>query len=392
MKKHIFKILPLLFIFIFSSNSFSQSIEELYMQRNYNEIIKFAEKPEELTAEQFYYIGYAYFQLEDDVKAIKMYDKAIEKGLETDYIHLYKGLALMYNKQYAKAKISYKKAITINPKGQKNYTELGNLFYFQNQYDSALVYFYKAREQEFELGDPYLKVPNIFHIQKKYDKALEEYKLSANLIDKETVEYLEIINSIAQLEYSVYKNYENSIKYYKEIIAVAPENYDIYSSLINVYNTIEDFENADSIFNLLKAKYEAELLPEEIQKYGSIDVYDFTWNDQRLVVYKYFKKPTEILDEMYRIYLIDKEGKTIERTFMTEKTFQLKDDSPKHILCERSKNGTHHTYSYGWNTDEINVKSLKELVLFTLNENISPSASSNFNTNKKTKKKKKDKK
>ena len=122
----------------------AQTVEELYNKRDFKELIKFENKSKELTKEQLYCVGYAFFQLENDKKAIEMYDKAIAKGLDNDNIYLYKGLSLRYDQQYDEAVETFKIAIDRNPKGQKNYTELGNTFYYQKKYDSALVYFYKA--------------------------------------------------------------------------------------------------------------------------------------------------------------------------------------------------------------------------------------------------------
>ena len=376
-------ILSLLFNF-----AHSQTIEELYNSRNFPELIKFADKSEDLTKDQLYYIGYAFFQLENDKKAIEMYDKAIGKGLDDDHIYLYKGLSLRYDKQYEEAIDNFKIAISRNPKGQKNYTELANTFYFQNQYDSALVYFYKARELEFELGDPYLKIPNIYHIKENFEKALEEYRISASLIKKEDPTYIELLKSIGQLEYTVFKNYVNSIKAYSEMISLVPNNYDLYPKLIKAYYANENYSKGDSLFQIMKTEYDKGGLSEEYQKYGSVAIAEFDWNGQKITVYRFFKEPQETLDIMYKIYLLSKDGKSVERTLMTEKTIQLEKDGAKHLLCEREKSGVHHTYPYRWSTDEIDFASLKKSVIMVFEKEMKPQASSNFGTEKKKKKKK----
>lgn len=379
-------------ILILASNLVhSQTVEELYNNRNFPELIKFADKSEDLTKDQLYCVGYAFFQLENDKKAIEMYDKAISKGLDDDNIYLYKGLSLRYDKQYDKAIDNFKLAISRNPKGQKNYTELANTFYFQNQYDSALVYFYKARELEFELGDPYLKIPNIYHIQENFNKALEEYKISASLINKEDPTYIELLKSIGQIEYTVFKNYENSIKAYSEMVSLAQSNYDLYPKLIKAYYANENYAEGDSLFQIMKLEYEKGTLSEEYQKYGSVAIDEFEWNGQKVTTYHYFKDAKETLDIMYKIYLLSKDGKSVERTLMTEKTIQLEEDGAKHLLCEREKSGVHHTYPYGWSTDAIDYASLKKSVILVLNKEMKPSASSNFGVKPDKKKKKKKK-
>lgn len=389
MKKSLTIVFLLLLIVI---NSKSQTIEELYEEKNFNELIKFENKVDELNTEQIFFVGYAFFQLENDGKAIEMYDKAIAKGLDSDYIYLYKGLSLRYDKQYKKAIENFKLAINRNPESQKNYTELANTFYFQEKYDSALVYFYKARNLDFQIGDPYFKIPNIFHIQEKFKEALEEYKISASLINKNDPVYIDLLKSIGQLEYTVFKRYDNAIKAYSEMISLIPKDYDMYPKLIKAYYANEDYVKGDSLFTIMKLEYEKGKLSEEYQQYGSVAIDEFEWDGQKIITYKNFKEPSKTLDIIYKIYLLSKDGKSIERTLMTEKTIQIKEDGVKHLLCEREKNGTHHTYPYGWSSDEIDYPSLKKAVVFVLNKEMNPAASSNFGEKQtKNKKKKKNK-
>jgi tetratricopeptide (TPR) repeat protein len=365
----------------------AQTIEELYNKRDFKELIKFADKTETLTKDQLYCVGYAFFQLENDFKAIEMYDKAIEKGLKDDYIYLYKGLSLMYDKQYDKAVETFKIAIERNPKGQKNYTELGNTFYYQKKYDSALVYFYKARELEFELGDPYFKVPDIYHIQQNFSKALEEYYISASIINKEDPTYIEILKSIGLLEYADKKNYNNSIKAYSEVLLILPKEYNLYAKLIKAYYANENYTKGDSIFNILKTEYNKGELPKEMQEVRGETVDEFTWNGQRVSAMKYYKTPTEFAEPIYQFFLIDKTGTKVEKKILTEKT-SIDIDGTKHLLCGVDKEtGAHYTYPIGWKTNEIDYKKLKEYVILILNDEIKPQASSNFSGGKKSKKK-----
>lgn len=356
----------------------AQTIEELYKEKNFNELIKFVDNTEELTADQLYYVGYAFFQLENDKKAIEMYDKAIAKGLDDDHIYLYKGLSLRYDEQYDKAIDVFKLAIDRNPKGQKNYTELGNTFYFQEKYDSALVYFYKARELEFEHGDPYFKVPNIYHIQENYNKALEEYYISASLINKEALTYIEILKSIGLLEYTDKMNYDKSIKAYSEVISINPKDYNLYSKLIKAYYAKEDYVKGDSIFNIIKSKYENNELPEEMQEVKGELVDEFMWNGQKVSAMKYYKKAQEFAEPIYQFFLIDKTGEEVEKKILTEKT-SSEIVGAKHVLCGIDKEtGTHYTYSIVWDTDEIDYRELKGYVIMILNGEMNPQASSSF--------------
>lgn len=378
--------MTLLVLLALTTNAFTQSIEELYSQRNYKKLIEYS-KSETLTKEECYFIGYAYFQLEDDANAIKMYDLAIKKGLDEDYIYLYKGLSLRYDKQYDKSIENFRIAIQRNPRRQKNYTELANSFHFKEQNDSALVYFYKAREQEFELGDPYLKIPYIYHIQENFDKALEEYQISASLIDKSDPTYVELLKSIGLLEYSVKKNYPNSIKAYSEMLSIVPDEYNLYAKLIKAYYANEEYSKGDSVFNILKLKHEKNELPKDMMEIPGETVDEFMWNGQRVSVMKYYKKPEEFAEPIYQFFLIDKTGQKVEKKILTEKT-DAEIDGVKHMLCGIDKEtGTHYTYPIGWKLDDIDYKELKKYVLMILNGEMKAQASSNFGTTDKKKKK-----
>lgn len=356
----------------------AQSLGEFYDQENFAEVVKFADKTAELVPEDIYRIGYAFFILENDKKAIEMYDLAIEKGLEEDYVYLFKGLAQRYDKQMEAAAKSFREAIKRNPTRQKNVCELGNVFYLTERYDSALVYFKQARSLDYELGDPYRKVAYIYHQQGDLEQALKEYKISASLINKEDPVYLELLMSMGQLESGVFQNYDKGKEALTELLTLEPASYEAYEMLIESHYVLGEEKAGDSLFQILKTQYAAGKLPEEMQEMGSIPVGRFTWKDQRVIIYKKLKEPKEMLDEIYRIYLLTPDGKSIERTLMTEQTIQLEENGAKHLLCERHKSGGHSTYSYGWSTDSISVKSLKKSVLMVLNEDIKPSASSNF--------------
>lgn len=384
------QLLTLLILGI-TTSTFSQTLEELYQKRDYKGLIKSADS-ELLTKEECYFIGYAYFQSEDDRSAIKMYDKAIARGLDEDYIYLYKGLSHFYLKEYNKAIDNYRIAIQRNPLGQKNYTELGNAYYYQDKKDSALVYFYKARALEFELGDPYLKLPNIYHVRGEYDKALEEYYASAALIDKEDPVYIELLKNIGLLEYIHTKDYAKSVKAYSEMLSLIPEEYGLYSKLIKSCYANEDYVKGDSVFNILKTKYERKELPQEMLEVRGIPVDQFEWNGQMVSAMKYYKKPEEFAEPIYQMFLYEKDGEEVEKKFMTEKSM-IDIDGIKHLLCATDKRtGSHFTYPIGWKTDDVEYREFKNYVMMILNGDLQPQASSNFGEPSKKKKKKKKKK
>lgn len=386
------KVIMICLLFMSIQWGNAQTPEELFDKEDYVNLVKYADKAEELTGVELYYVGYAFFQLANDTKAIEMYDKAIAKGEDESYIYWYKGLALRFNKQSDESIKYFKLALDRDPLAQRNHTELGNTYFYRKEYDTALIHYERAIELPYEHGEPYMKLPYVYHITKQYDKALEAYRASTDLVDKNDPIYVELLREIGGLEYSHAQNLDRALAAYEEILVITPENYDIYNRLIKIHYAQENYAKGDSLFAILKSKYEEEKLPEALQKIKRATMAEFQWEGQRVIVYKYFEMPKETLDLMYLIFLVDKNGESVERVLMTEKTVQFTDDGAKHLLCEEGEGGAHYTYPVGWNTDEIPFDSLKEAVLEVLNGEMEAAASSIPATNDSEKDNKKNKK
>ena len=90
------KIITLAIVILFCSLSFGQTMNELYKQKNYKELSKLEKDSAQLTPDELYMVGFAFFQLENDHKAIEFYNRSIAKGLDDGSVHFYKGLSLCY--------------------------------------------------------------------------------------------------------------------------------------------------------------------------------------------------------------------------------------------------------------------------------------------------------
>ena len=80
--KHMRKTATFILTILLYSFSYGQTITELYNNKNYQELVKLEKKADKLTPDELYMVGFAFFQLESDNKAIEFYDKAIAKGLD----------------------------------------------------------------------------------------------------------------------------------------------------------------------------------------------------------------------------------------------------------------------------------------------------------------------
>ncbi|OJV52238.1 MAG: hypothetical protein BGO31_00785 [Bacteroidetes bacterium 43-16] len=367
---------------LFYSSSFGQTAQDLYKEKNYPELAKLESNADKLSSDELYMVGYAFYRLENDHKAIELYDKAMAKGLDNGTIHFYKGLSLCYQKKYEAALKEIEISLNREPGNQEYMNQKALIYKYQGKEEEALRYFVKATELDNTYGEPFYWVASIHHGKQNLKKALELYYVALEKVPKHNSHYLTTLQNIGQLEYTFTKNYQKSAQAYAQAISLKKGNYDSYPKLIKAYNGAKQFTQADSVFDLMKVAYTDKKLPEDNMKFGNTAIYESAWKGQKLIVYKSFASPKEMLDVSYKIYLLDKAGDKIERVFMVEQTLQMEEDDVKHLLCERDKkSGAHITYSYGWASDTILPEALTKAVELVLDEKVKMGASSNFRGN-----------
>lgn len=364
--------------------SFSQTTQNLFEQEKYEEVVSLANNEANLTNNDLYFIGRSYFKLENDNKAIEYYDKAIEKGMNTAEVYFYKGLSYRWLGNKQEAVRFYNKALDLDPTNQTYMSEKALAFYYDKKLDSALHCGQKAIKLPYQLGTPYYLVPHIQHVKEDFESALSGFYEALEIIDPQDEYYPKTLQDIGQIEYTVTKNFDKSAQAYEKLISLTPKNFDLYPKLIKAYYGSKNYSAGDSLFTIMKTAYDNNELSEEYMKYGSVAIDEFEWEGQKVTTYKYFKTPEKSLDVMYKIYLLTPAGDKIERTILTEQTIQLP-DGPKHLLCEKVKGGTHHTYPYGWDSDKIDYEDLKKATIMVFEGKMKPQASSNFETSKKKK-------
>ena len=372
------KILTFTLTILLYSFSYGQTATELYNSKNYKELVKLEKNADKLTPAELYMVGFAFFQLENDAKAIVFYDKAISKGLDSAYVHYDKALSLRYSKQYDESIKEFDIAIKKAPTNQMYMSEKGFVYYYSGQLDKALPVFLEAQKLPNDFQAPFYMVPHIYHMNNEFDKALKGFYEALNHISKDNKYYISTLTDIGKLEFTVTKDFLKSAKVYSQAINLDTKNYALYPKLIKAYNGAKEYAKADSIFGLMKVAYNNKELSEDDMKFKNVAIDESEWNGQKVTVYKYLVDPKESLDISYKVYLLTKAGDKVERTFMVEQTIQLPDGA-KHLLCEKDKKtGSHITYPYGWKTDTIPLDDLKKAVGLVLDGKMKQGASSNF--------------
>ena len=127
------KITTFILTILLCSFSYGQTATEFYNNKNYQELVKLEKEADKLTPDELYMVGFAFFQLENDNKAIEFYDKAISKGLDNGSVYFYKGVSFYYLKKYDEALKQIDIALQKEPTNQEFMNQKGQIYRFQGQ-------------------------------------------------------------------------------------------------------------------------------------------------------------------------------------------------------------------------------------------------------------------
>lgn len=361
------------------SFSNGQTIKELFDNKNFQELVAFEKNADNLTADEIYMIGYAYYRLENDIKAIECYNKAIAKGLDNGKIYFYKGLSLFYMNRYDESLTEIEHALKLDPTNQEFMNEKGLIFFYNKQFDKALEVFEEAKKLPQTFPEPFYWIARIYHERQDFKKALSAYYDAINNLPKDNEYYVTSLICIGYLESNITKDYLKSAKAFAEVIQLDSENYINYYSLINSYNLAKEYKKADSIFNLVKVAFDNGKLPKEFMEDKVIGISKFEWNGQTARIGKSLITPEKTLDVLYYVSLFNKSDDKIVRKFQVEKSITMEKGGVLFILCEKDISGNgHKTYPYGWQTANVPIYDLESTIRQVLDGKMEPAATSSF--------------
>ncbi len=332
----------IIILIIFSSGIFAQKIEKLFNEGKFEELTTFEKESSTFTGEELYYLGFAFFRLENDEKAIEYYNKALQKGFDNALVYYHIGLSQMYQKKYDEAVKSINIGLESHPLAE---------FYFEK------IRIYSIKEDPVSQEKTFLEA-----LQKSGEK--DSW-------------YVKIVLFAGGFYYGK-KDYKKSEKIYKDAILSLPKEYELYIKLIKSLNVQNKFSEADSYFEKMRALYEKKELSEDEMKFKNLNVDQFNWKNQVVNIHKYFDKPKEMLQPLYVLYLINENGDKVERKFKIEKTLQMEKADPEFVICEETKDG-HSTYPIGFKDENFTLEDLRKEITNILNNKYNIAASFKHN-------------
>lgn len=188
--------------------------EELDKSEQYNSIIASIKEIDEsnYSASEYYYLGLAYFRLENDDEAQKYLKIAIQKASDFAAAYYYLAGSCFYTEKYDEAISYYEKCIELDKKHSKAYKMLGVIYENSGEYNKALTNYSKFYEIE-KSSDATYRMAYILYEMKEYKKAkpyVEEYLKYDN--NSFSMNNLMILILYSQGEYKKVKQYEDQIK------------------------------------------------------------------------------------------------------------------------------------------------------------------------------------
>ena len=196
------------------NNTFvDEKYELLDKQNKFEEIINSIKESDEssYTATEFYYLGLAYFRLQNDDEAQKYFKIAIQKAPEFINSYFYLAGSYYYTNNFSEAIDNYLKCIEVDKKDSKSYQMLGLIFEQQGDYKTALDYysnFYKIEKS----AEAAYNMAYLFYEMKEYKKAMPYAKEYL----KSNKDSFTMTNLMILILYSNGK-YKNAAKYEEQL-------------------------------------------------------------------------------------------------------------------------------------------------------------------------------
>lgn len=233
-----------------------------FAQQNYDQALNALEQAlrlDETQAVHYYYLGLIWEKVGDLTAAVEAYQSALDLDSEWVEVYLQFGSVWMELGEFEQAEFYYQSAIALEPDQLQAYLQLGNLYLGQNQLQKALDIAQIALQsypqnsdlleqfgliltanQQPEEGTLYFAGAAYF--KKDYKTAIQFYQksLQASILNPEI--YLSLGDCYQQIN-----QLEAAIKIYQEALDLFPDTVELYLALISAWQNLGETKTAASI-------------------------------------------------------------------------------------------------------------------------------------------------
>jgi tetratricopeptide (TPR) repeat protein len=362
----------------------AQKIAELYDKDKYAAIVQLAENADSTTVFstlEMYRIGRSYFNTENVGKALDYFQKALAAGRDSANVHYFIGVCHKEFKEYDKAMAAFDNAIKLDSTDQYAWAEKGLVYVSQEKLTEGKAAFEKAVSMPYQYVYPYYVTLVLYNSTKDYAKMPAFYQKWEKTFAKSEHYQVEAWRLMGSYEKSRNKNLPKALGYCEKVLEKDLLNMNAYEEVIKIHVLQQNWKKADKVFERLKTAFNDKRLNQDDLKREAAIVEITPLNDTiNTFTVRYFKKPTEFAEPIYKTYIINTPKDSTIMVLLTEKSLSLfnpKEDN--HMLCGR-RGGTHMNYGMITRNGEVKYADYRKRIWEILNERFKPVASSTFPT------------
>jgi tetratricopeptide (TPR) repeat protein len=354
-----------------AQNQVKEELQNLLDDQKYQQLLgKYEKILSDLDGEELYYVGMAYYMLEQDDKCLEVMDLAIQSDSTLARPIFIKGMTNYYKGNLNESISLIKQAIKVDPSHPDFYEGLGNLKASLNDYESALTNFRLAVEMDKDLERSYIMIPQMLAALGRQNEALREFYVAKERITTDNPSYITVIYNIAVFEY-LNSRYKVAEEYFKKLLMLKPDDFQATAKLIQVYYALDDIEKAVPLKQKLYVAYEKGLLQDNMKEMFCFD--QFKWKNKSVQVYERFKDIPGKLYYKHLFYIINESG-DIEFRIQTENSpVSVELGGPKFILGMTHNDGVHSNFGFGF-PEDFEYSELKKAVIGVLEKRITAAA------------------
>ncbi len=302
------KITTLIFLLLFAGTVYSQSrIEKMLKQKRYQELAEMAPQADKLGGKDIFHIGQACMKLQDDQKAIELFNKALNKGYKNGEIYYARGIAQTNLEFYEEAIGSFEQALYYLPMRKKVLIELAGAYYKNYQLDSAYNTYNKIVENWSDYFPAQIMLCQIDHEEERYSQALDCYYKKLHLFKRDDFYYREALEAIVRLEWHQFANYPKTEKALKNLLDAFPNNYGYSMQLMQLYNYTGRYADAAAIENYVLTGYNDLKLDESFYQKGVMLVDQFDTAQYHMEAFRVFQ-PEKANSCFYKTFIFNFDG------------------------------------------------------------------------------------
>lgn len=350
---------------VFQTVKPNEDIKAMFENEQYQAIIdRYAGTPRNLSSDELTYVSRSYFQLGEIPNARKYVDMAIQKDSKFAKAYYVRGMFSNVAGDYIQALTDLQQAIMLDSTQAEYYTELGDVFLSQNNYTEALINYRKATSLPQPSEKAYYMIGAVYAGRNDIDRALDTFYVAKTKIVKDKELYVTLLYNIGKMEYDK-KDYNKAVGTYQELTDFFPDDYYSVEKIVQCYNALKNYDQADEVKNKLYDAYKEGLLSStSMSDMFCLD--NFEVGEKEVSAYERFEEPSCQTAFIKNIFYVANKTGNIESTIFLEYIQPEKEDAKGQYQLVMEKDAKRYLYNVVFD-EEIRYGTLQSYVIDAVN-------------------------